>query len=442
MFYEIQKVVIYSKIDNVRLQYVLDIVFRLQLGLPYELTHDIEYFLQSQEARINYSHEKLGEKRMIQMIPNELIEQTDIRPQPTALRSFKGIPVICRSGERDDQFPFDLFSAVFYLLTRYEEYIDPPMDQHDRFHHRASLAFEYEFLHAPLVDIWILELKKTFTLMYRDMAFPAKKFTYIPTYDIDMAWSYKHKGFLRNTGGLLRDIYHKKFDRVKERVAVCSGRRKDPFDTFAYLDQLHAQYDYQPIYFFLAGERGTYDKNIAPTHPAMKKLIADTRSKYDIGVHPSYGSHFSDEQLKKEIDLIGSKKSRQHYIKFKLPETYRNLIRHGITQDYSMGYGSINGYRASTSFPYLWFDLERNVVTPLEIHSFSFMDCNALFEENKTPDQAFYTLKEMVKSVEVLGGTMMTVWHNFSLGSDPQWAGWREMYEAFFAHVKSLQSEQ
>jgi hypothetical protein len=39
-----------------------------------------------------------------------------------------------------------------------------------------------------------------------------------------------------------------------------------------------------------------------------------------------------------------------------------------------------------------------------------------------------------------VGGTFISIWHNFSLGSDPMWKGWKEMYEKFFegqCHIKS-----
>jgi hypothetical protein len=68
--------------------------------------------------------------------------------------------------------------------------------------------------------------------------------------------------------------------------------------------------------------------------------------KYSIGIHPSWASGDNENLLGSEIETLESatgKKitaSRQHYIRFTLPHTFRRLIAAGITDDYSMGYGS------------------------------------------------------------------------------------------------------
>ena len=71
--------------------------------------------------------------------------------------------------------------------------------------------------------------------------------------------------------------------------------------------------------------------------------------------------------------------SRQHFIRFTLPDTYRQLINAGIKEEFSMGYGSVNGFRASVALPFYWFDLEKNEATSLLVYLFCFMDANSFF---------------------------------------------------------------
>jgi hypothetical protein len=38
-------------------------------------------------------------------------------------------------------------------------------------------------------------------------------------------------------------------------------------------------------------------------------------------------------------------------------------------------------------------------------------------------------------------GTMITVWHNSFLGTDPEFAGWKEIYERFINQVSGMPIE-
>jgi hypothetical protein len=144
------------------------------------------------------------------------------------------------------------------------------------------------------------------------------------------------------------------------KMASGFGKQKDPFDSFDWMDQLHQQFDLRPIYFFLISSKtGKYDKNISPSKGSMKHLILEHSDRYPIGIHPSWQSGDDPEKLKLEILKLGHivgkqiSASRQHYIRFTLPQTYRQLIDLGIESDFSMGYGSINGFRASVTSPFL-----------------------------------------------------------------------------------------
>jgi hypothetical protein len=53
-----------------------------------------------------------------------------------------------------------------------------------------------------------------------------------------------------------------------------------------------------------------------------------------------------------------------------LPETFRHLLDTGIQEDFSMGYGSINGFRASVASPFYWYDLEKEQTTYLLLYPF------------------------------------------------------------------------
>jgi hypothetical protein len=124
-------------------------------------------------------------------------------------------------------------------------------------------------------------------------------------------------------------------------------------------------------------------------------------------------------------------RSRQHYIRFTLPATYRRLLQYGIEQDFSMGYGSINGFRASVASSFYWYDLEKEEKTALRIFPFCFMDANSFYEQRHNAAGAMSELMQYYRQIRRVNGLMITIWHNSILGRDAEFAGWREVYETF-----------
>lgn len=421
-------IIIYSPYKSNRLEYVLDFVFINILGTGYKLTTSESDFLTANLFRINYSHKDL--KTDLHIGSTGLLFETEVVEKEIYFTKWNDLPDFFQKHE--SEIPFDIFSAIFYLLSRYEEYLPYMPDEYNRFPHSQSIAFQNDFLNIPLVDLWIEELKKIIYLKNNTIVFKENKFSFLPTYDIDIAYSFKGKGLVRNLGGAIRDILKLDINTFTKRVNVLFSNAEDPYDCFDFLDELHQQFRVEPIYFFLLSEGSELDKNIDRESLLMKNLITQTQSKYEIGIHPSWNSHESFDILKQEVLLLKNvSKSRQHYIRFTLPETFNNLIKLGIKDDYSMGYGSINGFRASTSHSFNWFDLEKNEVTNLTLHPFCYMECNSFYEQNYSSEQAFNEMLHYLNIVKKVNGNLITIWHNFSLGTELLWIGWKEKYVAF-----------
>ena len=96
-----------------------------------------------------------------------------------------------------------------------------------------------------------------------------------------------------------------------------------------------------------------------------------------------------------------------------------------------MGYGSINGFRASYTLPFKWFDLEKNESTSLMLYPFCYMDANAFFEEKLTAEEAAISLQAYHDIVKKVNGTFITIYHNHFLTKQPQWLRWRNVYLDF-----------
>jgi hypothetical protein len=427
---------IYCPETSPRLVYVLDFISQEILFEEAKICSDVEVFRHYDGIRINYS-ETVFEELNYQIIPHGLLKETGVAQQVIKIGRWKELPVFFMTEKGDS---FDLFAAIFYLLSRYEEYLPHQKDEFGRFSHTSSLAFKEGFLDRPLVNEWLLLWQVELQVLFPAGLFKRRSYKFIPTYDIDMLYSYRGKAWWRNLAGAVRSILQGSLSQAIERWKVLRGKAMDPYDAYEWLDALHLYCRVKPIYFFLVAQKQVgLDKNIPTSYKPFQEMINYYASVYKIGLHPSWQSSVEDsnkiiKEEKEWLEVIADidiEKSRQHFIKFSLPDGYQRLLDVGIEKDYSMGYGTINGFRASVASSFNWYNLETNAATSLRIYPFCYMDANAFFEQKLTPQQGYTELMKYYAAVKKVRGCFITVWHNSFLGTDPQFKGWRELYEIF-----------
>lgn len=410
---------IYTPSITPRLQYTLQFIFGEVLQCQYRIIHDAKNV---EGPFICYGVQ--NEAGMY--IPSSgLLFQSGIQPQELSVTENKGSKNIFSTN--GNGYPFDVFSAIFYLISRYEEYLPHEKDLYGRYSHENSVAYNEGFLNFPLVDKWLNDLANELKAIYPEWKFEMPEFKFRPTYDIDMAWSYKHKGLFRNIGGWLSNP-------ELNRWKVLLGLSSDPYDSLEWIKSVTKK---GALYFILcANRRSKFDKNISLKHPAMQRLVKRIE---EIGIHPSYNSSVNENLIfeeKKNLERAVSTEiisSRQHYLKFEMPYTFRALIKAGITNEYSMGYGTINGFRASTSHSFLWYDLEAESMTNLRMHPFCFMDANSIFEQQFSPKEISDELDYYYGHCKKFKGTLVTIFHNHLLGENNKEL--RKVYQDFLAKI-------
>lgn len=423
---------LYSPQSTPRLRYMANWLGHYLFGKPLQLSNDAAKPGDG-EPLINYSAEQLP-VTSFQIIPGNLLFQTTIRPLNVGVLQKNGLPRLMDDSGRQ----MDLLSAAFFLISRYEEYLPHNKDEYGRYAHTNSVTFRYGLLKRPLVDEWVAELKQQLLVVFPSLVFNENKFRFIPTYDVDIAWSYKNKGWLRTGGGFFKDIIKSNWKNFAERMEAISGQKQDPFDVFEELDLLHEKYALEPHYFVLMGQKTKgYDKNISPYNQAYRSLIRSICSRYDTGIHLSWQSFASNNIKQQEINLLADimavrpVENRMHYINFHLPDTFQTLLTLGITREYSMGYGSINGFRAATCRPYYWYDLSNEQETKLEIFPFCYMEANSIFEQKDNTEVALQELQYYHDITRQYGGTLITIFHNHLIGLSKQGRAWMLMYKTF-----------
>ncbi len=426
-------ILIYSEILNPRIEYIFRLMLTTILQKEVSFTTKSNKFLKSKTPKINYSYERFGSEFYIK--PHRLLHckaliQPDIQPV-----WYENEKYFFESSS-DSVFPFDPFAASFYLVSRYEEYLDFEKDKYRRFPAEESLLHKYGLLKKPVVNIWARMIAGELKNRYPGLEFPEPRFQFLPTIDIDNAWAYAHKGLLRSMGAMAKSALKGNLSELRNRMKIWTGREKDAYDTYEFIDQVFKGHEDKVVFFFLLGNYKRYDKNISWNNKQLQNLIRDIASRYNVGIHPSFSSGKKKNKRKVLIEInrlrriTGKevKKSRQHYLRLRFPRTYRTLLKSGIVEDYTMGYPSHAGFRAGICTPYPFYDLKKEAATSLTIVPFQVMDVSLNVYMKMSPEEASAEIESLMQEVKNVGGTFSYIWHNETLNDQGDWKGYKEVF--------------
>ncbi|MCX6226158.1 MAG: polysaccharide deacetylase family protein [Bacteroidia bacterium] len=435
-------ILIYCPEENPRVTWTFDLVFRQLLGLEYRLTTFPDELIHSDGPRLNYSFKPIAGTPFVEA--SGLLFENDVRDQSAKLipgEKWARLPTIFSYVKSPTPLSFDIFSAIFFFVSRYEEYLPFEPDEHHRFRSTESLAFHLGIVENPIVNQWVIEFKEILLSWFGEsVACKEPEYQFIPTIDIDNAWAYAHKGLMRSLGGLWKD--RRDMEARNFRYQVLRDNQPDPYNTYELLNRFHSESKVHPIWFFLVASYGHYDKNISPHNIHFQNLIRQIAADSAVGIHPSYASNSSPSLFQHENELLARilgrsiHQSRQHYLRLHLPDTYRTLSHLGIREDYSMGYADSAGFRAGIASPFRFFDLEENKITDLMVYPFQVMDTCLQQYMKLNPEQSVKKITEIVDQVKKVKGTFISLWHNESLSEWNDWSGWSKVYRELLSIAK------
>lgn len=422
---------VYTHKITPRLTYIFKHIFVRVLHVPISFTTKVEEFVAHSGPKLTYTNTALGKEFSIRN--HTLLYEQGINDFNIKISDWSGVPCFFPTGEQSS-IPFDIFAASFYLMSRYEEYQPHVADEYGRFSASQSLAFQGKFLEKPIIDIWAYMLLDTLKLKYPDYVFPKRKFHFISTINVNEAFAYKRKGIIRNIVGFITDVFKFRFASIARRFTSLLNIKKDPYDTFDEILTLGKQYKVKTLFFFLFSEYTTFDTNISYTNRKYKLLIKSIIDYTAFGQLFSYYTIKNIRKLNKEKNRFENVvntpivRSRHHYNHFEVPKTYQNLIDVGITEDYSMGYYTHPGFRASTCTPFYFYDLDYEIQTPLLIYPFAVND-ETLIKQQLTAKEAYLKVELLRHEVKKVNGAFITLFHNQSLCDMRSNSKWEGLYE-------------
>ncbi|RFN58685.1 polysaccharide deacetylase family protein [Marixanthomonas ophiurae] len=426
---------IYTQKITPRTTYIFKHICMRILGLEVGFTSVIEELIGHSGPKISYGKQPMGNELFIQsqgLLTEQGVESIDITVKPWE-ETICFFPVSEKSA-----LPFDIFSAGFYLLSRYEEYLPHVKDEWGRYPVSESLGYKAKFLQQPVIDIWAYKFKNVLKEHFPNIEFTTKSMSIHPVIKAVEPYAYEQKGLFRSLIGYMSDLFRFRILQITRRTQVVLGVRRDPNNTFKWIIN-RAKRSKNPLsIFFLLGEAATFKESINTHRQKFKMLIKYVNDYKEVGLLFSMSALEEYGTLKKEKEQLEEITNRMllstmgsHYL-VNLPDFYRNLVELEIKNDYTMVYKNTIGFRAGTCTPFLFYDLDYEIKTPLIIHPLA---ATTLAFTDKSEMETKKTIDAMFTSVKKVNGTFSMVFSNTDFSSEIN-----KMWKKIFSE-KMLQDE-
>lgn len=419
---------LYTQKLTPRISYIFKHICTRILGIDVTFTSVIEEFISYGEPKISYGKKPLGNELFFQS--HGLLEQQGLEAIDFTVKKWDDtygfFSVSAISG-----LPYDIFASSFYMITRYEEYLPHVKDEMGRFMASESLAYKEGFLQQPIVDIWTYLFKEKLLEVFPEMEFPKKKIEIHPIIEAAQPYAYKQKGLFRTLVGYVNSLFRGEFRKIVARTQAIVGFKRDPLDTFKWIVNIANRSNFDLTIFFLLGDSLSFDESMNTHRQKFKMLIKYVSDYKEVGLIFSYSSLSDYELLKSEKrrmqeitnrSLVSSMNSE---FLVNLPDIYRHLVELQVTKDFTMVFRNTIGFRAGTCTPFLFYDLDYEVKTPLVIHPSALT--SSAFQQKYASDIE-KTINNTLQAIEEVNGTFTMIFSNKDFTSSESNKVWRSVF--------------
>ncbi len=293
---------------------------------------------------------------------------------------------------------------IWDLFTRKEEYTNPLRDKYGRFPYYASRNRD---IFEPRASQYLVE--HGYQVNYPDDA----PFAVCLTHDIDAIYqSIASKGL--NAYRLFKQGNTP--DALKKISQMRS--RKLPLVNFSSIMDLEEKYGAKSTFFFMAENPGDqdYSYDIGTIEAEIGEI---TDRGWEIGLHGGHTVYLNANEMREKRErlekvtrkpVIGY---RNHYLRFRVPETWEYLSKAGFKYDTTLGYADCAGFRNGMCHPFRPINL--NTGREIDIVEIP------LIVMDGTLDQTYMRfdskgkwefVKMLIDRVAACHGVFTLLWHN------------------------------
>jgi hypothetical protein len=435
-------------------RYIIDVLFREFLGLDYQI---------QLEDRCNVQVTSGDDKQLLVTdvlfsMPEELwLQPASLPVQPLEICDLNSVPLktitisnklpiiygdnsestnFFQLSENKIRLGIDIFGSAFFMLTRYEEIIKQDRDKHNRFPAKASLSFQEDFLHRPIINEYLEILWACLKQLWPRIERRKRDFKVYVSHDVDEAFIFTFSGIsnilVRSAEDILkrrmpfqaiRNLLH--WFRIKK-----GGIEEETYKSLDMVMDISEQNNLRSTFYFITDQNSTkYNGIYNIEHPLIRFLLSRIHQRgHEIGLHTSYNAYLNPAQTKREFQRLKQTcfdekieqcvwGNRQHCLRWETPATLQILADVGLTYDTTLSFADFAGFRCGVCYEYPIF----NVVTrqPLKISErpLIVMECTVLDKRymnlgQKDDNFVLSVFKKYKDLCKAFNGDFTLLWHN------------------------------
>jgi len=330
----------------------------------------------------------------------------------------------------------DIFASSFFMLTRWEEYVNKKRDKYNRFPAKESLAYKEKFLDRPVVNEYTEMLWNMLKFLGINQKRKERKFTVCLTHDVDEIDRYK---WYPPLGAIKRSVksfdLKKSIDILIDYTKVWLHLKTNPYRKALdrYIINLEKKYGFKSSFYFM-----TSNERYSLANPWLHKFIEKLKKdNFEIGIHPSFNAYNNPEIIREEkqkLENVASQKiigGRQHYLKWKIPRSWRAWSSAGLKYDTTLSYHDHEGFRCGACYPFQPFDIiKKRQINIWEI-PLTVMDCSLINYRKLNPNKSLKIMTDLLNTTKRYNGIFVLLWHNSymtRLFTDE----WKKCFEEFY----------
>ena len=404
-------------------------------------------------SRIGYSSKETDERYSLIIRPSSFFDDglygTVASLPRLPLKTIDGIPFLYGEPKIEWQgdtliLSADLVASAYFFLTGYEACIrKEARDQYGRFPGKESVAFRCGFLHRPIVDEYGQLLRRYLRETGIDISEPSAQIRKIYlTHDLDIPYYYRTlKGIARGClidkqyGLTLRSYLNKKYDPAYTYPWIIRQNKQ--------LIKSIGTNRCESLFFFKSTGKCQEDK---PVHNVFSKDIQHIfrlcrANHVRIGLHTSYSAGIHPEEIINEKERLKKAShtpitdNRHHFLTCREMNDLSYLVTAGITDDFTMGYADVAGFRLGTCRPVRWINVANKSVYPLTLHPLTLMDRTLDSKYmNLSYEEAIHCALELIDATERHSGDLTLLWHNTSICEPSSYQ--KTLYQLLLSNLK------